>query len=123
MPSSKRNRFISRMLAILFLFLNCVSVASPAVDITANDYRHAGVSQPANDLNNPGSEENQLPAYSFKHHPVRISSTAANHACKENSYSTSSILPIKMGLAPGMNSSYFSPKPAYYNSLFRYKLF
>ena len=123
MHFSKHNGFRSRMFAIIFLFLNCVCIASPVIKNTTDGYTQVISSQPGHDLNTSGSEENQLPAYSFKHHPVRISATSANHICNENFYSDASFLPVKKCCKVSVTGQDLLPKPGYYTFLFRFKLF
>lgn len=123
MPFSKHHGFKSRMLAIVFVFLNCVCFASPGMKNITDEYQQVIAPQYGYDLNTLGSEENQLPAYSFKHHPVRISATSNNHTCNKNFYSIASLLPVKKCCKSFITASYFLPKPGYYTFLFRFKLF
>lgn len=123
MSSSKQNGFRSTMLAIIFLFLNGVCIASPGIKNITDDCQQVIASQPGHDLNNSGSEENQPPAYSFKNYAVQISATPRNYTCNENFYSDAALLPVTECCKSSMTGRYFLPKPGYYTFLFRYKPF
>ncbi len=108
---------------MVFLFLNAVCIASPGIKNITNDYQQLVASQSGLDLSNPGSEESQVPMYSFKNHVVQISAAARNYVCNENLYSDASLLPAGNCCKSFIAASYFLPKPAYYTFLFRFKLF
>lgn len=123
MPFSEHNGFKSRVLSIVFLFLNAVCIASPGIKNVAENYQQSVASQFGHELNNPGPEESELPIYSFKNHAVQISATPRNYACNENFYSKALPLPAKKCCKSFITASYFLPKPGYYTFLFRFKLF
>jgi len=116
--------FMHKVLAMLFLFFNCVCTATPVIKAISQDYKQA-VSVPLSQL--PGAAEseeesqlvvshvNQLTHFSFakKHfnHHVDIASERSatlTDIASQRSYITSASL---------------LPKPAYYIFLFRYTLF
>lgn len=123
MHFSKHNGFRSKMFAVIFLFLNGVCIASPGIKNITDGYQQSVASQSGHELNNSGSEENQLPIYSFKNHAVQISATSRNYAGNENFYGDASLLPARECCKPFITTSYFLPKPGYYTFLFRFKLF
>lgn len=122
MPCIKHSGFRSRMLAIIFLFLNCVCIASNGIKNTTDDYNQAISLQFGHDFNTLESEENQLPTSSFINHLSRSSVTLKNHNCNGNFYCNASVLSFQKCCNPSIASD-FLPKPGNYTFLFRYTLF
>ena len=123
MPGKQHSGFKCRLLAILFLFFNCVCVAAPAVKATLND---DGVDflQLTQTPNQPETEEeNHLVKSKFitqyrhfslqKQHSNRL----FNIGHKSNAPAATD---VKLS-QPSLQASL--PRPAYYAFLFRYNLF
>ena len=123
MSGSKHNFFKSRVLAVIFVFLNAVSIASPVIKNTADDNKPI-ISLPFEyAANTVESEENQTPNSSVINHFSRKLVTLRNHICTENAYSRSSVFSVQKWTGPSITNSAFLPKPGYYIFLFRYTLF
>ena len=98
MRGSKHNFFKSRMLAVIFLFLNAVSIASPVIKNTADDNKpiiSLTVGYAANAFE---SEENQTPNSSFINHYSRSSVTLKNHICTKKDFSHLQHLTVMGGI-------------------------
>ncbi|MEO6894570.1 MAG: hypothetical protein ABI136_06000 [Ginsengibacter sp.] len=123
MSASKHSVIKSRMLAIIFLFLNVVCIASPVMKNTADDYNQL-ISLPfGHDANSAESEENQLPNSSFINYNSQRFILAKNDHCPTNF-----ICNVPSPAGQKSNNSYFIPfdllpKPGYYSFLFLYTLF
>ena len=123
MPGSKHSVFKSRILAIIFLFLNAVCIASPVIKNATDDYNQAISLSFGHDANTFGSEENQLPNSSIINHFSRSSVTLKNHICAENIYDHSSVYSVQKYSNSSIAASALLQKPGYYTCLFRYTLF
>ena len=67
MPCSHHSSFSRSILVVIFLFLNGICIASPAVVNPTNNYHTQSAALPfGNDLNNVETGENQLPVQSCK---------------------------------------------------------
>ena len=119
MSFSKHIVFKSRMLAVVFLFLNAVCIASPIVKNNADNHNQL-ISLPLGQ--NAESEETQLPNSSFINHHAQRSIVLKNLNCNSGFIEKEPILPAQR--RPGtITTSGFLPKPGYYIFLFRYTLF
>jgi hypothetical protein len=124
MPRSKHSIFKSRLLAIIFLFLNAVCIASPVTKNTADEYQSLISLSFGHDVNTFESEENQLPRASFiSRSTSRSSVTLKNHICTQNSYRYSAGSAVQKYSNSSIASSALLQKPGYYACLFRCTLF
>jgi len=123
MRGSKHTVIKSRILAVIFVLLNAVSVASPVIKNRADDDKSI-ISSPFGNAGNAfESEENQTPNSSFINHFSRSSVTVKNHICTENVYCHSLVFPVQKWRGSSITTSTFLPKPGYYIFLFRCTLF
>ena len=124
MPCSNHNRFRRCNLAVFFLFLNVICIASPVIKNTADGYKSVISIPTGQDINTFESEENQLPRSSFinrffSRSPVILK----NHNRAENFNVQSSLLTeYKCSNAIIATSSRLQ-KPGYYTCLFLCNLF
>ncbi|MEO6948605.1 MAG: hypothetical protein ABI297_01730 [Ginsengibacter sp.] len=123
MHRSKHNVYKSRLLAIVFLFLNAVCIASPVMKNTADEYQSVITPQFGHDSIS-FELENQLPKSSltsrfFSRSPVKLK----NHIRAENFYCFSTAFSVQKYPNSSIDSSATLQKPGYYASLFRYTLF
>lgn len=119
MPDRKHNIYRSRILAVIFVFLNAVCIASTGIKNSA-DYQQVAL-QSGVDLNAFGSEENQEPTASFISQFRRTCLSTQNH--NPNFYRTIALLPLEEWHDPAIAQSACLQKPGYYNFLFHYTLF
>ncbi|MEO6134690.1 MAG: hypothetical protein ABIP35_06025 [Ginsengibacter sp.] len=117
MPRRIHNSFTKSILAVMFMFLNGICIASPALKNTADNY-----SQNAS-LNNLETTENQLPAQSLKLNTIRRSVVLVNRANVENLYNNTVAIVFNKSSDFSPANLYLLPKPAYYLLLFHYTLF
>lgn len=119
MAGRKHNIYRSRILAVIFVFLNAVCIASTGLKNSA-DYQQTGL-QSGLDLNAFGSEENQEPAASFVSQFRRTCLSTQNN--NSGFYRTITLLHLGEWRDPAIAQSARLQKPGYYNFLFRYTLF
>ena len=123
MGVSKHNVIKSRILAVIFVLLNAVSVASPVIKNRADGNKPI-ISLPfGNAANAFESEENQTVNSSFINHFSRSLVRVKNYICTENVCSHSFVFSIGKWRVPSITTSTFLPKPGYYIFLFRFTLF
>lgn len=123
MRRSKPTMIKSRILAIVFLFLNAVCIASPVMKNTAEDYNQL-ISLPfGHDANSAESEENQLPNSSFINHRAQSSVTLKNDNCNANFNGNVPSQRVQKWSNFSIIVSDLLPKPGYYSFLFLYTLF
>ena len=119
MPRSHHSSLSKSILAVIFLFLNGICVASPAIkNITHNNIEVSSL-QPGNDSNSPEITENHLATQSIRHQAVRRSVLTLNNAGENIDNNIAAL----RGLEYSRADSYFLPRPGYYIFLFRYTLF
>ncbi len=123
MPSSKRDRYSSRMFAILFLFLNCVCIVVPGSKNISESLTEVIASLLGHDLNSSATEENQLAEYSLKHRPARLSTTSSYCIYDNNFYGDIPLPAVKKNCKSPVAATSFLPRPEYYAFLFRFTLF
>lgn len=114
-----------RLLALLFLFFNCICTAAPVIKATSEDYKQAVSLRLSQNPNAAESEEEsrlaaayvvQITHFSFKRqHTDRLYNIAGNHPA--------GILPRRDQRKAYVAATNFLPRPGYYTFLFRYKLF
>ena len=121
MPDSKHSIYRSRLLAVIFLFLNAVCIASPGIKNSADNYNQVAL-QAGQDINAFESEESVVPAASFISQVRRGSLSATDDIYKHN-FSCALALPVDKWSHPAIAQSAFLQKPGYYTFLFRYTLF
>jgi hypothetical protein len=119
MPDRKHNIYRSRTLAVIFMFLNAVCIASTGIKDSA-DYQQVAL-QSGVDLNTFGSEESQEPAASLVSQFRRTCLSTPNH--NPSFYRTIALLPLEEWHDPAIVQSACLQKPGYYNFLFHYTLF
>lgn len=123
MSGIKHSVIKSRMLAIIFLLLNAVCIASPVIKNTADDFNQA-ISLPfGHNANSSETEENQLPNSSFINYHLQRSVVSENPNGKANFNGNVPALFAKKWFKYSLTGSDFLPKPDYYNCLFLYTLF
>ncbi len=122
MHRSHHSSFSKSILAFIFLFLNGICIASPAVKNSVNIFTQTFSLQTGNDLNSPETTENHLPAQSIRHQSVRRSVLSLSNA-GENLGNNIEALDMQSGFEYSRAVSYFLTKPGYYIFLFRYTLF
>ena len=123
MSDSNHSVILRNMLAIIFVFLNAVSIASPVIKNTADDYRQL-VSLPlGHNSNTSGPEENQLLNTSFLNHQAQSSVSLKNHNCNANFNCNAPLLSVQKCSNSSIAPSFFLERPGYYIFLFRYTLF
>lgn len=124
MPCSNHNRFRRSILAVCFLFLNVICIASPVIKNTADDYKSIISVPSGQNTDTFESEENQLPRSSFvSRFFSRGSVTLKNHSCAENFNVQSSLLTVQKCSNAIIAASSLLQKPGYYTCLFLYNLF
>lgn len=123
MPRSNHSSFMRSILAFIFLFLNGICVASPAVKNITDNLTQTSSLQYGYDLNSPETSENHLPAQSFKHQAVRRSVVLANRADITNQLNETEAFFMQGSFPYSYAGFYFLPRPGYYIFLFRYTLF
>lgn len=119
MSFSKHKLFKSRILAVIFLFLNAVCIASPVVKNTFQDHTQL-ISFSLG--HNAESEESQLPDFSFINHHTQRFFLLKKDNCSADLIDKVAILPGKKW-SDSITASDLLPKPAYYSFLFLYTLF
>ena len=122
MHLSHHSSFRKSILAFIFLFLNGICIASPAIKNSVIIFTQTSSLQTGNDLNNPEITENHLPAQSIRHQAVRRSVVSlSNSGGKiDNNIAASD---MQQGFQYSRPDSYFLKRPGYYIFLFRYTLF
>ena len=122
MPRSHHSSFSKSILAVIFLFLNGICVASPAIKNITHNNIEVSTLQPGNDSNSPEITENHLATQSIRHQAVRRSVLSLSNA-GENIGNDIKASNIQRGFQYLRDDSYFLPRPGYYIFLFRYTLF
>lgn len=123
MPCSNYNRFRRSVLAVFFLFLNVICIASTVIKNTADGYKSL-ISVPYGHDNTFESEENQLSRSSFvSRFFSRSSVNLKNHSCAENFNVQSLLLTVQKCSNAIIATSSLLQKPGYYTCLFLYTLF
>lgn len=123
MSGIKHSVIKSRVLAIIFLFLNAVCIASPVIKNTADDFKQA-ISLPfGHNAHSSETEESQLPNSSFINYHLKSSVTLKNHNGDANFNGNVPALSASNWFKYSLTGSDFLPKPGYYNCLFLYTLF
>lgn len=123
MTRSKHSNFSKSILAVIFVFLNGICVATPAIKNSTGNYTQTSSLQFGYDLNNPETAENHLPAQTIRQQAVRRSLIPSDRAGIENINNDTTALRMHEGFNYSRSSSYFLPRPGYYIFLFRYTLF
>ena len=123
MPCIHYNNFSKSILVVIFLFLNGICIASPAVKNTADNHTQTASLPLGNDLNNVETGENQLPVQSCKQQAALRSVAPANGAGIQTLYNNSAEPDVQNLLNYYAAPSFFLPRPGYYIFLFRYTLF
>lgn len=123
MTDSKLYNFKSRILAIIFLFLNAVCIASPAIK-TAYENEGQSVTIPfINDFNTVESEEEISGTSFINNHKSLSSANKSNNNRSEKNYLQRLVLSVQNHFSPFIKNSAFLPTPHYYTFLFRFKPF
>lgn len=123
MSRSYHSSFSRSILAVIFVFLNTICVASTAIKNSANNFIQISSLQTAPDLNNPETSENHLPAQSLKQQVVRRAVVPSNRAHIESINNNTLVLYNKSDLPYDTFTSHFLTRPGYYIFLFRFTLF
>ena len=123
MRKSKHTMIKSRILAIVFLFLNAVCIASPVLKSTGTDCKQL-ISLPfGHDANSSEAEENQLTNISFINQHSQVSATSKKQTINDDFKVNIPVLRFQKHSNSSITVSDFLPKPGYYKFLFLYTLF
>lgn len=123
MTGSKLYNFKSRILAIIFLFLNAVCIATPAIK-TAYENEGQSVTIPfINDFNTVESEEEISGTSFINNHKGLSSANKSNSNRSAKNYLQRLVLSVQNRFSPFIKFSAFLPTPHYYTLLFRFKPF
>jgi len=125
MLGKQHTGFRHRLLAMLFLFFNCVCTAAPIIKNTSQEYKQAVSLRLAPSPNTAETEEeSRLVASSYVHQLTHFSlkKQHSNHLYKQHNNQAASF--ADSGLLKVFFTSVNSlPRPGYYAFLFRYTLF
>jgi hypothetical protein len=122
MHLSHHSSFSKSILAFIFLFLNGICIASPAIKNSVDNYTQTSTLQAGNDLNTLETTENHLPAQSIRHKGVRYSVVSLSNAGGKIDNNIAD-LDMQRSSQYSRHETYFQPRPGYYIFLFRYTLF
>jgi hypothetical protein len=118
--------FKSRLLAVLFLFFNCVCAAAPVLKLSGETYKEAvPIALPQNSNPSENEEESHASASGYINHCGHFSVRKQHekrvyHAAGPGSTISFSGIDLPNSYATGTN---IFPLPGYYAFLFRYTLF
>jgi hypothetical protein len=122
----QHRNFKSRLLAVLFLFFNCVCTAAPVVKLTGESYKNA-VSIRLVQVPNPlgGEEENHASALGYINHINHFSVRrhSDNHVCNAAITNAPVSLPATASSVFFIPDASHLPIPGNDAFLFRYTLF
>ncbi len=124
MAGKKHIGFKSRLLAVLFLFFNCVCTAAPVIKNSLDDNKQS-LSLRLQNLNNTETEEeNRLTSSSYiNQHSSFSFRKQTNHIVNEVNHCNEMVLSVKDWRQPSITVADLLPTPRYYSFLFRYKPF
>ena len=124
MHRSNHSRFRRSILAVFFLFLNVICIASPVVKNATDDDKPVITLLYGQDIHFVEPDENQLTRSSFVNRFFsRSAASLKNHNGTENIYRYSSVLMAQKCSNSIIAVSSLLQKPGYYSCLFLYTLF
>ena len=125
MDGSKHIGFKSRLLAVLFLFFNCVCTAAPVIKSSLDGNKQVLSLHLVQNLNNTETEEeNRLTISSYiNHHAAFSFRKQTNHLVNETNHYNEMLFSVKDWSRPSISAADILPTPRYYSFLFRYKPF
>lgn len=118
MKRYKYNRF---MLAMIFMLLNCVCMASGAIKVNAPSKTAIVSLEFEHDANDIDTESNSLSTYSFKNNQLSFSSD--KYVTKQFLKDVNAPQRFVLNIFLPSLASYLIPEPGYYSFLFQFSLF